>query len=71
MSDDNQLLIYGRPTPWTSYTTIKIDGKNYIFGGPSKKTQRRTGKLTTFGEVVSQEKNAESLSTVVKFDKIL
>ncbi|RAP38180.1 hypothetical protein DID80_03165 [Candidatus Marinamargulisbacteria bacterium SCGC AAA071-K20] len=70
LSDDNQLLIYGRPTPWTSYTTIKIDGKNYIFGGPSKKTQRRTGKLTTFGEVVSQEKNAESLSTVVKFDKI-
>ena len=71
LSDNNQLLIYGRPIPWTSYTTIKIDDQNFIFGGPSKKTQRRTGKKVKFGEIISQKKEPESLETVVKFDKIL
>ena len=35
LSDNNQLLIYGRPIPWTSYTTIKIDDQN--FEAPVKK----------------------------------
>jgi hypothetical protein len=70
-TDDNQLLIYGRPTPWTSYTTIKIDNKNYIFGGPSKKTQRRTGQSAEFGTIVSQKKDTETLETVVQFEKII
>ncbi|MFA7371970.1 MAG: hypothetical protein WC074_00225, partial [bacterium] len=29
-SDDDKPLIYGRPVPWTSYTTIRIDGQDYI-----------------------------------------
>src|SRR3989339_722475 len=35
--DDNQPLIYGRPKPWTSYTTFQIDNKSYVFGGNTKK----------------------------------
>mgnify|MGYP006283096717 FL=1 len=48
-SDDNKPLVYGRPKPWTSYTTINIDGKNYVFGG---KTKRRAGKDDLYGEVI-------------------
>ena len=47
--DNGKPLIYGHPTPWTSYTTIKIDGKNYVFGGKSNK---RAGKGANYGELV-------------------
>ena len=35
VSDDGQPLIYGRPKPWTSYTSLRIDGEDYVFGGPT------------------------------------
>ncbi|HAW71488.1 MAG TPA: hypothetical protein DCX37_09960 [Firmicutes bacterium] len=35
--DDNQPLIYGRPLPWTSYTTINMNGLLFAFGGPVSK----------------------------------
>lgn len=47
--DDHKVLIYGRPVPWTSYTTIRVDGKDYVFGGPS----RRAGETAEYGEVVT------------------
>lgn len=46
--DENQSLIYGRPRPWPSYTTIRIDGTNYAFGG---ETERRAGRTASFGEL--------------------
>ena len=30
-SDDNQILLFGHPSPWSSYTTIRINNTNYIF----------------------------------------
>ncbi|MBE3575974.1 MAG: hypothetical protein IMW99_11115 [Firmicutes bacterium] len=47
--DENQPLIYGRPEPWTSYTTLRIDGRNYAFGG---RTQRRAGAACSFGQLL-------------------
>ena len=49
-SDDYKPLVYGRPNPWTSYTTIRIDEKNYVFGG---KTERRAGKNANYGKKIS------------------
>ena len=48
-SDDKQMLIYGRKTPWTSFTTVWIDGIEYVFGG---KTERRAGLDAAYGDVV-------------------
>ena len=31
-NDDNQILLYGHPNPWSSFTTVRIDGSDYIFG---------------------------------------
>ncbi len=45
--DENMPLIYGRPVPWTSYTTIKIDGEEFAFGG---ETERRAGANAGYGE---------------------
>ncbi len=39
-ADDNKVLIYGSREPWTSFTTIFIDGAPHIFGG---RTTRRAG----------------------------
>ncbi|MFZ5924216.1 MAG: cellulosome anchor protein [Bacillota bacterium] len=48
--DDNKPLVYGHPRPWTSYTTIRVDGVDYVFGG---KTERRAGKGANYGVRVS------------------
>ncbi|HHY33434.1 MAG TPA: cellulosome anchor protein [Firmicutes bacterium] len=48
-ADDNKPLIYGRPCPWTSYTTVKVDGVDYVFGG---KTERRAGREGYYGTKV-------------------
>ncbi|MEA4882852.1 MAG: cohesin domain-containing protein [Clostridia bacterium] len=51
--DDGLPLIYGRPTPWTSYTTVKIDDTDWVFGG---KTTRRAGRAGRYGEAVEAPK---------------
>lgn len=50
-NDDNKPLIYGRPKPWTSYTTIWLNNKNYIFGG---ETGRRAGAGGNYGELIEK-----------------
>ena len=48
-ADDDLPLIYGRPLPWTSYTTVQVDGVDWVFGG---KTTRRAGRTGRYGDVV-------------------
>ncbi|MEW5946650.1 MAG: cohesin domain-containing protein [bacterium] len=46
--DDGKILIYGRPRPWTSFTTVRVDGEDYVFGGAS---QRRAGRGGRYGGI--------------------
>jgi len=51
--DEQKPLVYGTeraPGPWTSYTTVRIDGRDYIFGGP---TGKRAGRTGLYGEMVT------------------
>jgi hypothetical protein len=66
-SDDFQPLIYGRPIPWTSYTTILIDDQPYIFGGESPKHQKRVPTPLEFGKIVSHNVSSEKIETVCRF----
>jgi hypothetical protein len=34
-NDNNKLLLYGHPWPWSSFTTIRIDGTDYQYGSES------------------------------------
>lgn len=45
--DDGKPLIYGRPRPWTSYTTVRVDGQDFVFGGASETRAGRGGKYGT------------------------
>jgi hypothetical protein len=47
--DDGKPLIYGHPKPWTSYTTIRINGENFVFG---RATKRRAGSGVQGGELI-------------------
>lgn len=47
--DDGKPLIYGHPKPWTSFTTIRIDGQNYVFG---KTTTKRAGAMIPGGIII-------------------
>ncbi len=47
--DEEKPLIYGFEKPWTSFTTIRIDGKDYIFGG---KTKKRSGGTGEYGKII-------------------
>lgn len=68
-NDDNKALIYGRPTPWTSYTTIWINDEKYVFGG---ETQRRAGKGAKYGEVIQAPTIKDNqLITKTRFDDII
>lgn len=56
-SDDNQRLVYGDPVPNTSYTTVRIDGQNYVFGGSS---DTRAGKGQRYGIEVVEPRASDS-----------
>jgi len=62
-TDEEEPLIYGRPIPWTSYTTVQIDGENYVFGG---ETDRRAGAGANYGEEI-QVPEVEDDSIVSKY----
>ncbi len=67
--DDNKPLIYGRPRPWTSYTTVRVDGVDYVFGG---KTETRAGRHALYGTQVSEPKiiGGSSIASTWKFGDI-
>ncbi|MTI60627.1 MAG: hypothetical protein FH762_11755 [Firmicutes bacterium] len=50
-NDNNKPLIYGRPKPWTSYTSIWLNNEKYVFGGESG---RRAGKSGKYGELIKK-----------------
>jgi len=62
--DEDMPLIYGRPIPWTSYTTFRIDGENYAFGG---ETDRRAGGEANYGEEL-REPEVQDGAIVSKYE---
>lgn len=45
--DDNKKLLYGHPSPRTSYTTLKIDNNNYTFSS-SQQTTEGNSKISDY-----------------------
>jgi len=60
--DQNKPLLFGQERPRTSYTTIRIDGTDYIFGGPS---YRRGGIDVGFGQLVDGPRIDEDMEAIV------
>ncbi|MFW5996004.1 MAG: hypothetical protein ACOCQB_01930 [Halanaerobiaceae bacterium] len=65
-NDENKPLVYGRPRPWSSYTTMRVDGDNYIFGG---ETEKRAGRGNNYGELIEgPEVQDNSIHTTYDID---
>ncbi len=62
-NDNNQSLIYGKPVPWASYTTVLVDGRPIVFGEASKKLIRRVGEKIQFGTILTQAQDTENITT--------
>lgn len=68
--DEDQPLIYGFENPWTSFTTVRIDGRDYVFGG---RTGKRSGGSGEFGRVITGpvlDEEKGSIRTVCRFDTV-
>ena len=66
--DDNAELLFGGADPWSSYTTIRIDGTDYVFGGP---TQTRAGFDLPSGEHISgPERRGNAIYTIYQIGDI-
>ncbi|MDD4517259.1 MAG: cellulosome anchor protein [Limnochordia bacterium] len=69
--DQNKQLLFGQERPRTSYTTVQINGTDYVFGGPS---YRRGGRDVRFGALVDGpriDKNGEAIITTYAFPDAL
>ena len=67
-ADDNQVLIYGSREPWTSYTTVVVDGVPHLFGGP---TERRAGKGAPVGSAVRlPQRSGETITCAFRIGPI-
>lgn len=67
--DDGKPLIYGHPKPWTSFTTIRINGQNYVFG---RSTKKRAGAGMLGGELISGPVlNGNKLLTQCQYGRVL
>ncbi|MHB0939006.1 MAG: cohesin domain-containing protein [Armatimonadota bacterium] len=64
----DQHLIFGANAPWTSYTTVLVDGEKYVFGGA---TQRRAGQGAKYGrQVATPARTANGISTTYQVSDI-
>lgn len=67
--DDQKPLIYGHPKPWTSYTTIRINGQNFVFGRATKKS---SGAGISGGELIyGPALNDNQLLTQCQYGQVL
>ncbi|HBF38913.1 MAG TPA: hypothetical protein DDW50_16535 [Firmicutes bacterium] len=55
--DDGKALIYGHPKPWTSFTTLRINGTDYVFG---KATKKRSGYGLPDGQITQAPKTVDN-----------
>lgn len=68
--DDYQDLIYGKPIPWTSYTTISINDTPYIFGVTGKKLQRRTNATFLELPITQQQISNNRILSIAQSDTL-
>ena len=67
-NDDYKDLIYGKPVPWTSYTTLLIDNNPFIFGNADKRLQKRTKTNFNYAPLYEQFVSNNSIisSSIIK-----
>ena len=56
LTDNYNILLYGHPNPWSSFTTINIDGEYYIFEAASiTQTEKEIIAEMAVGNILIQQ----------------
>ena len=50
-SDDHQMMLYGHNIPWSSYTTVHVDGESHIYGDSGFASNPRFDGNSNYSEV--------------------
>ncbi len=69
-SDDHKIMLYGHNRPWSSYTTVHVNGSSYIYGdsgfkssphfdGNANYSETQYGNITV-QQIISIEKNSST-----------
>ena len=69
-NDDDKILLFGHPNPWSSFTSIRIDGVDYIFGSGGTwiiPPCQQGGSLVASWEIGSQIVVTQTLTIVRSF----
>lgn len=68
--DEEKPLIYGYEMPWTSFTTVRLDGKDYIFGGKTRKRSGGTGEYGTIIHGPAWNSETESITMTCQYGSV-
>ena len=68
--DNFQDLIYGKPSPWTSYTTFLINKTPYIFGNEGKKLKRRSSFQFNYLPLANNIASNNTIISYASLDKL-
>ncbi len=69
-NDDDKILLFGHPSPWSSFTSIRIDGVDYIFGAGGTwiiPPCQQGGSLVASWEIGSQIVVTQTLTIIRSF----
>ncbi len=68
-NDDDKILLFGHPGPWSSFTSIRIDGTDYIFGGGTEVVApcQQGGSLVASWKIVPQIVVTQTLTIIRSF----
>ncbi len=64
-NDDNKKLLYGHPSPGTSYTTVKIDGNNYIYAPNTQRPTTNQSDLSNTSEYTVKNLSVKQIISIV------
>lgn len=64
-TDNNQILLYGHPNPRTSYTTLKIDGNNYVYSASKQGPTPDSANLSNTSECEINNLNVKQILSIV------
>ncbi|KUO75864.1 MAG: hypothetical protein APF81_05395 [Desulfosporosinus sp. BRH_c37] len=64
--DNYKRMLFGHPSPWSSYTTVKLDGSNYIYNPTTQYPTPNTTDLSNTSEYRAGNVSVNQIVSIVK-----
>ena len=64
-NDNNKIMLYGHPSPWSSYTTVKVDGGLYIYNPTTQYPMPNASDLSNTSEYTVKNMSVKQIVSIV------